>query len=143
MARIAALTHLDLDNITGTMVWVDFLSTTEVSLGILCVSLPMLGPLLSKYQSHRGASRLERTPDENPSTSSNRRGGPNLSGKKQPGTDTLILQSIDGYKEPNYAAYSSANVEIPSRDGSEASLNPGARAKSIDLSMSVREAEPV
>jgi hypothetical protein len=126
VGRIVALTHLDLNDITGTMVWVDFLSTTEVSLGILCVSLPMLGPLLRRYQSHRGASRFERTPDEDSSTPSNRR-APKFSGKKQPGSDTLILQSIDGYQDPSYSNFPSANVEISSRDGSEASLNPMAK----------------
>ncbi|KAK7212364.1 hypothetical protein V2G26_019542 [Clonostachys chloroleuca] len=30
------------------MVWVDFLSTAEVNLGIFCVCLPMLGPIVLK-----------------------------------------------------------------------------------------------
>jgi hypothetical protein len=46
--RIIALKHLDLARLTDTMVWVDFLSTAEVNLGILCVCLPMLGPVFLK-----------------------------------------------------------------------------------------------
>ncbi|CAG9945419.1 unnamed protein product [Clonostachys rosea f. rosea IK726] len=48
VVRIIALKHLDLARLTDTMVWVDFLSTAEVNLGILCVCLPMLGPVFLK-----------------------------------------------------------------------------------------------
>ncbi|KAJ2898827.1 hypothetical protein MKZ38_003647 [Zalerion maritima] len=43
--RIVALTKLDLTNITGTMVDADFWSTFEINIAIVCVCLPMLGPL--------------------------------------------------------------------------------------------------
>lgn len=36
-------------NLTGTMVYADFLSVFEPNLGILCVSLPMLGPIYARY----------------------------------------------------------------------------------------------
>jgi hypothetical protein len=62
IGRIVSLLHQDVMDVTGTMVWVVFLSTTEVNLGILCVSLPMLGPLLSMLIRRRGASRLENSP---------------------------------------------------------------------------------
>lgn len=57
--RIVTLTQLDLQNLTGTMAWADFWSTTEPNLGILCVSLPMLGSLWSRcVHSRRGDSKL-------------------------------------------------------------------------------------
>ncbi|KAL2163617.1 hypothetical protein VTH06DRAFT_5675 [Thermothelomyces fergusii] len=57
--RIVTLTQLDLQNLTGTMIWADFWSATEPSLGIFCVSLPMLGSLLSCcLPSRRGSSKL-------------------------------------------------------------------------------------
>lgn len=44
------MNSLDLvSNLTGTMIYADFLSAFEVNLGILCVSLPMLGPIYHKY----------------------------------------------------------------------------------------------
>ncbi|KAL5614317.1 hypothetical protein BROUX41_004425 [Berkeleyomyces rouxiae] len=43
--RIVALTKLDMHNdLTGTMIYASFLSTTEPLLGIMCISLPMLRP---------------------------------------------------------------------------------------------------
>ncbi|KAL2169101.1 hypothetical protein VTG60DRAFT_6428 [Thermothelomyces hinnuleus] len=57
--RIVTLTRLDLQNLTGTMIWADFWSATEPNLGILCVSLPMLGSLWSRcLPSRRGNSKL-------------------------------------------------------------------------------------
>ncbi|KAK3376379.1 hypothetical protein B0T24DRAFT_618563 [Lasiosphaeria ovina] len=58
--RIFTLTQLKLEtNLTGTMIWPDFLSPLETNLGILCVSLPMLGALRARCMSQRGASKLE------------------------------------------------------------------------------------
>jgi len=57
--RIVTLTQLDLTNLTGTMIWADFWSATEPNLGILCVSLPMLGSLWTRCISpRRGPSKL-------------------------------------------------------------------------------------
>ncbi|KAK4124292.1 hypothetical protein N657DRAFT_680304 [Parathielavia appendiculata] len=57
--RIVTLTQLDLMNLTGTMIWADFWSATEPNLGILCVSLPMLGSLWSRcVATRRGESKL-------------------------------------------------------------------------------------
>lgn len=48
--RIFSMNSLVLStNLTGTMVYADFLSAFEVNLGILCVSLPMLGPIYHRY----------------------------------------------------------------------------------------------
>ncbi|KAK3305421.1 uncharacterized protein B0T15DRAFT_493589 [Chaetomium strumarium] len=65
--RIVTLTQLDLTNLTGTMVWADFWSATEPNLGILCVSLPMLGTLWSRCvaSTRRGASKLGYHSSEN------------------------------------------------------------------------------
>lgn len=38
------------------MVYADFLSTTEPNLGIICVSLPLLGPLFSWIHRRKGSS---------------------------------------------------------------------------------------
>lgn len=111
------------------MVWVDFLSTTEICLGILCVSLPMLGPLWKRHRNQRGASILH----ESPAESSQSKGiGSKFSGRsKHPGANTIALQSIDAYDEPDETKYSRRNnLETSSRDGSEASLNPALRSHS-------------
>ncbi|KAL2146434.1 hypothetical protein VTI28DRAFT_3903 [Corynascus sepedonium] len=90
--RIVTLTQLDLQNLTGTMIWADFWSATEPNLGILCVSLPMLGSLLSRCMPsrRRGNSKLPYHSSEN---------GTNGSAfsklKDQSQTDTQIpLESI-------------------------------------------------
>ncbi|EFX05199.1 integral membrane protein [Grosmannia clavigera kw1407] len=51
IARIVALTRLDMKaNLTGTMIYADFLSAVEPNLAILCVSLPMLRTLKSRMR---------------------------------------------------------------------------------------------
>lgn len=42
------------------MVNADFLTTLEVSLGIICVSLPMLGPVVSRYRPSQTTSNQSR-----------------------------------------------------------------------------------
>ncbi|KAL1835764.1 hypothetical protein VTJ49DRAFT_6094 [Mycothermus thermophilus] len=54
--RIVTLTQLDLENLTGTMVWADFWSATEPLLAVLCVSMPMLGTLASRIFGRRSSS---------------------------------------------------------------------------------------
>jgi hypothetical protein len=50
IVRMVAMNSLDLTtNLTGTMIYADFLSAFEVNLGIFCVSLPMLGPIYARY----------------------------------------------------------------------------------------------
>lgn len=124
--RIAALTHLELANLTGTMVWVDFLSTTEISLGILCVSLPMLGPILSKVRKG-GHSRYGSSSWQNqyPNAASKGSASKFSSKKRQPGADTIILNSIDAADEHDHDPINyPGNAETSSQHGSEASLNP-------------------
>lgn len=60
---VVALTELKLTNATETMVWVDFLSTTEINLGIICVSIPMLGPVFQRLTGRgKNGSKLSGTP---------------------------------------------------------------------------------
>ncbi|KAL7918870.1 hypothetical protein ACQKWADRAFT_323457 [Trichoderma austrokoningii] len=92
VARIIILTHLELANITGTMAWVDFLLTLEVELGIICVSIPMVGPLVTRWHKTRGASKLRN--NYNRSDRSGQSGSKLSSRKKQPGPDTIALNSI-------------------------------------------------
>src|SRR5687768_14660256 len=47
IARIVSLLQLDLMNLTGTMIYADFWSAFEPNLGIICITLPMLGPLFT------------------------------------------------------------------------------------------------
>lgn len=121
VCRIITLTHLNMDNVTGTMVWADFLSTLEANLGIICVSLPMLGPLVVKYTKGRGARKLGRCGlFEHPGQQGSKR----RSRRKRPGLETLALQSIyDHGAETNHATTVSV-VQASSPEGSQTHLNP-------------------
>ncbi|RFU72423.1 integral membrane [Trichoderma arundinaceum] len=126
VCRIITLTHLELANITGTMVWVDFLSTLEVNLGIICVSLPMLRPLVSRYNNTRGASKIGQYQSER----SGQSGSKLSSRKRQPGLDTIALHSIyDNTGDMSHGATGFA-VEASSPDGSETHLSPPQHASS-------------
>lgn len=129
VARIITLTHLELANITGTMVWVDFLSTLEVNLGIICVSLPMLGPLVARWNKTRGASKLG---NYNQSERSGQSGSKLSSRKKQPGPDTIALHSIyDHGEDTNHAATVFAPEE-QSPNASETNLSPQKASSALD-----------
>lgn len=98
------------------MVWVDFLSTLEVNLGIICVSLPMLGPLVSRYNNTRGASKLGKYDQSEQSGQS----GSKLSGRrKRLSPDTITLQSIYDYKPGINHAVAVLATYGPGPDGSE------------------------
>lgn len=136
VGRIFSLKILNLENITETMVWVDFLSTTEVNLGIFCVSLPMLGPILGRVIKRHGASKLSATPDGNRQfeRSSNARSSQR---KRAGGDDALFMATIYGDDNANHDASvmaKQAKGEASSQDdGSEVSLNGNSdeRGKSI------------
>ncbi|KAI4597944.1 hypothetical protein KJ359_003751 [Pestalotiopsis sp. 9143b] len=62
--RIVSLLSVDLKgNLTGTMVDADFLSTIEPNLAVLCVSLPVLGPLLTSFRSRGRRTGYEYVPN--------------------------------------------------------------------------------
>ncbi|OTA05348.1 hypothetical protein A9Z42_0060090 [Trichoderma parareesei] len=121
VCRVITLTHLNMDNVTGTMVWADFLSTLEANLGIICVSLPMLGPLVVKCTKGRGARKLGRCGlFDHPGQQGSRR----RSRRKRPGLETLALQSVyDHGADTNHATTVSV-VQPSSPDGSQTHLNP-------------------
>ncbi|KAK3503922.1 hypothetical protein B0T13DRAFT_144478 [Neurospora crassa] len=56
--RIVTLVGLDMNNLTGTMIYADFWSTVEPNLAILCVSMPMLGSLWARCTTRRGTTKL-------------------------------------------------------------------------------------
>lgn len=130
VARIFSLEHLELENITETMVWVDFLSTTEVNLGILCVSLPMLGPVVNAVLRRRGASRIGNSSPSGARHYKNESSSGERSGGRRPprGHDTIALEDIyapdmDPHHETTVSAVRGGEAE--SLDGSETSLAPG------------------
>ncbi|KAH8652144.1 hypothetical protein BX600DRAFT_527321 [Xylariales sp. PMI_506] len=70
VVRTYALTKVDLyGNITGTVLYVDFLTTLEATLAVLCTSLPMVAPLWTWCAAGRSRGR-KRTFRPTPSTSS-------------------------------------------------------------------------
>ncbi|KAK1520791.1 uncharacterized protein CCOS01_10910 [Colletotrichum costaricense] len=98
--RIVSLTNLDLQNLTETMIWADFWSTVEPNLGIICVSMPMLGSLYSRCTARRGASKLDGPSDASGYNNSNklRRSHPSAPG-------TIVLATI--YSPENDVRYRS------------------------------------
>ncbi|KAI6779409.1 integral membrane [Emericellopsis cladophorae] len=150
VGRIFTLTSLQIANITETMVWVDFLSTTEVNLAILCVSLPMLGPLIGRLRKRRGASKLSATPDKNCDFASSKvsdnkmrrkqggGGGSGGPGLRRMGDDTIMMDTIYDPDESHHdeakavadsgrhaGGKPAVSSEAESYDGSEASLRRG------------------
>ncbi|EEA22573.1 hypothetical protein TMatcc_001421 [Talaromyces marneffei ATCC 18224] len=129
--RIAAFTRFELSDLTGTMIWVDFLSTTETSLGILCVSLPMLGPIVGRLGKGKSSAYDSRSwPNQYSNGGSKAMGSKFSSKKQQPGVDTIILNSIDAADEHDHEhehVLYTGNAETSSQHGSEASLNPASR----------------
>lgn len=104
------------------MIWVDFLSTTEVNLGILCVSIPMLGPIYKRITGRGTRSKLSATPDpNNPYDRSSKSSRPKLATE-----DTINLDAISTNNvEMNHDVPEMANKdrgEGESRDGSEVSM---------------------
>lgn len=129
VARIITLTHLELANITGTMVWVDFLSTLEVNLGIICVSLPMLGPFVTRWNKTRGASKLG---NYNQSERSGQSGSKLSSRKRQPGPDTIALHSIYDHTDDTSHTATAFVPEEQSPSASETNLNPQKASSALD-----------
>ncbi|KAL6885976.1 hypothetical protein GGI43DRAFT_388778 [Trichoderma evansii] len=129
VARIITLTHLELANITGTMVWVDFLSTLEVNLGIICVSLPMLGPLIARWNKTRGASKIV---NYNQSDRSGQSGSKLSSRKRQPGPDTIALHSIYDHADDTTHVATAFVPEEQSPSASETNLSPQKASSALD-----------
>lgn len=112
------------------MVWVDFLSTTEINLGILCVSLPMLGTIYHRVFKRAGASRLGNSSPSGGHRYKSEQSGSGASRSKPPrGQDTIALDDIyapdmDLHNETVVSAARPDQREVSSLDGSETSLSP-------------------
>lgn len=116
------------------MIWADFWSTVEPNLGILCVSLPMLGRLRARLTSRRGASKLEGPSSKG---TGGYRHGSNTTGNVASNKQKGRSQNEEFGLESVYAASQSVHHESavatgieqpvvgPSRDGSEEELTQG------------------
>jgi hypothetical protein len=107
------------NNLTGTMIWPDFLSALEPNLAIICVCLPMLGNLRSRcIASRRGGSKL--TPSTQGSTGGLATGGSKFnrlrSGSHGPNktVDEFHLKSIYA---PDTEVYHHSSVATATQDG--------------------------
>ncbi|VUC37073.1 unnamed protein product [Clonostachys rosea] len=132
--RIIALNHLDLARLTDTMVWVDFLSTAEVNLGILCVCLPMLGPIVLKRKDETKpgyfSNKRRRTARPGGSVWSRSR----RSSRRKMTPDSVALESICGVNTDISLGTNLCMTKGPSSStGSETPLNPKPKPESTRL----------
>lgn len=117
--RIVSLNSLDLStNLTETMVYADFLSTFEVNLGILCVSLPMLGPIYHRVIGRTGVP----TTTGKASGSSNGLRTFGTGPRKHYRLDDTIAAAEAGYGDKNYGTKVEAVGGSP--NGSDIELTP-------------------
>ncbi|KAF7533426.1 hypothetical protein G7054_g7075 [Neopestalotiopsis clavispora] len=102
ICRIVSLLNVDLtNNLTGTMIYADFLSTIEPNLAVLCVSLPVLGPLLSCLRSRNrrtGYESNQRTGDRGES------GTTSFGGKNKQHDSFIKLRDMGGETSSNFSA---------------------------------------
>jgi len=119
------------------MIWADFWSTVEPNLGILCVSLPMLGRLRSRFTSRRGASKLEGRSSDGPGSyrDGTKQSGRVAAGRSRQdeafGLETLYASNQEVHHESGAVANSKL-ATVPSRDGSEEALAPVPGRPSMD-----------
>ncbi|KAI2471602.1 hypothetical protein F4781DRAFT_429289 [Annulohypoxylon bovei var. microspora] len=113
-------------NITGTMPTTVFLFILEPNLAILCVSIPMLRPLYTRYRKRtRGASKLYEYSDEQSGGSRNKQ--PSCQKKKSGvvGTDTLNLttwEMDDYHPQGAETKFDTAVTTLGDESGSEKNL---------------------
>lgn len=112
------------------MVWVDFLSTTEVNLGIFCVSIPMLGPVYKRFVRHNKGSKLSATPDPNNAYERSSRSTRNTNKRRMDdtiGLDTIYDNNLaDNHNVTVMATNNKDRSESDSVDGSEVSITKAA-----------------
>ncbi|KAI1456072.1 hypothetical protein F4805DRAFT_433729 [Annulohypoxylon moriforme] len=127
--RLIYISTVDLTtNITGTMPTTVFLFILEPNLAILCVSIPMLRPLYTRYRERtRGASKLQEYSEEQTIGGSGGRG--KGSGQRSKGAvtgnDTLNLTTweMDDYNpKGNEMKFESAVTTTGDESGSEKNL---------------------
>ncbi|KAK0714226.1 hypothetical protein B0T21DRAFT_386954 [Apiosordaria backusii] len=134
MIRIVTLTQLDLVNLTESMIWADFWSATEPNLGILCVSLPMLGNLWTRYFSRKSPSKLDPYhSSENGTNGTN--GFSKLRNRSDPGTDTMIV--MEDLYAPNKEVYHKTDVAVATPDGDRTQTPLRANSSEEALTMQV------
>lgn len=103
------------------MVYVDFLSTTEVNLGIFFVSLPMLGPIYKRLTRRGKGSKLSATPDPNNAYERSSKSARSKKGLD----DTICLETIYANNledSHNVTVMAHQDLETESQDGSEVSI---------------------
>ncbi|KAI0109286.1 hypothetical protein F4776DRAFT_657259 [Hypoxylon sp. NC0597] len=111
-------------NVTGTMSTTIFLFILEPNLAILCVSIPMLRPLYSRYKERtRGASKLHEYSDEHTSGSRNIKPSAQRSrGLNTNGLDTLATTwEMDDYRQ-DATKFDHAVTTYGDESGSEKNL---------------------
>ncbi|KAL2022202.1 hypothetical protein VTK56DRAFT_5812 [Thermocarpiscus australiensis] len=128
IARCISLTKVDLAfDLTGTMIYADWLSAVEPNLAILCISLPMLRPLRGHM---RGGpkSKSSTFPMANSKDNSNFGGDSKRIRLKDAPDDSFAMETIyapnmDVHHEATAGA-ARARDETGSTDGSEVELSP-------------------
>ena len=131
---VILLRWLQQDDMPESLVWVVFLTTTEVNLAIFCVSIPMLGPILGPVLGclrRRGwKSKLSPTPPYDRSTSTwSSRSRRKARRDDTIGLDTLCSNGWEGERSHDVSVMANKDRDGPdeSRDGSEVSITMSAQ----------------
>ncbi|CAH0046294.1 unnamed protein product, partial [Clonostachys solani] len=134
VVRIVALKNLDLARLTDTMVWVDFLSTAEVNLGILCVCLPMLGPIIPKRKHGIKPSFCPNQPRGTAQPGGSLWPKSKLCSRRKRTPDSIALESIFAHDAETSLGTSLCMTNFHSSStGSEAPLNPKSKLEATKI----------
>ncbi|KAI1136305.1 hypothetical protein F5Y05DRAFT_392317 [Hypoxylon sp. FL0543] len=124
--RLYAISNVALSsNVTGTMSTTVFLFILEPNLAILCVSIPMLRPLYSRYKERRrGASKLQECSDHTEG-SRNKRSAQRSNGRGKPNDpNSITTWEMDDYRQDATKLYPAVSTD-GDESGSEKNLtNP-------------------
>ncbi|KAJ9134133.1 Integral membrane protein [Pleurostoma richardsiae] len=126
VARIVALTSLDLTfDLTGTMIYADWLSAVEPNLAILCISLPMLRPLRTHIRSRKTPSHALSNTDENSRFNDSKRMRIRDANDDSFAMETIYAPNAEVHYEATAGrSRSRSRDESGSLDGSETELSP-------------------
>ncbi|KAI1408389.1 hypothetical protein F5Y13DRAFT_194469 [Hypoxylon sp. FL1857] len=109
-------------NVTGTMSTTVFLFILEPNLAILCVSIPMLRPLYSRFRERRGgASKLHEYSDEHTDGSRNKPSAQRSKGMKSNDPNSITTWEMDDYR-PDTTKFDPAVSTYGDESGSEKNL---------------------
>lgn len=122
--RIVSLTKLDLNNLTLTMIEADFWSTFEPNLGIICVTLPMMGPIWASCTRRiRGGTTQQSTPAGGSYSQGSKKFNRLHNRHESYGMDTMYTQNKQtGYTITTAKASGNVKDEERSLSGSETAL---------------------